>query len=285
MMRKECTLLKTNKYYLFIVISFLILALTSLSATASIRITGDLLREFTLSPGEATSGEIVIYNTGEEPTDFEVTKRDYLFYAEGRSEYPSAGSVERSNASWISFSLPPEVTINPDEEFPLNFTIDVPDDESLTGTYWSIILIQSARPPAEEPEEGVGVRQVVRYGVQIAVNIGDTGERKIDLLGVEPVKQTESKTVRVNIKNVGERAVSPITRLELYDDQGKKYGPFEGSEYMIYPGCSVSYTIPLEEVPDERFQGVIIIDNGDESVWGARKEIDFSLDDSSGGED
>ncbi|MBS3766345.1 hypothetical protein KGY71_07470 [Candidatus Bipolaricaulota bacterium] len=275
---------QTKVSIVFLVLAF---AITSggISASGEILVKGDLLREFTLQPGETHQGEVAISNPGDEPTGFEVGKRDYLFYADGTNEYPPPGSTGRSNADWIEFSLPPDVSIEPGEEFPLNFEINVPDNSSLSGTYWSMIVIQATPPPAEAPEEGIGVRQVLRYGVQIAVNIGDTGERKIDLLGVEPIKQTESKTVRVNVKNVGERAVSPITRLELYDDQGKKYGPFEGSEYMIYPGCSVSYSIPLEEVPDEQFQSVIIIDNGDEYVWGARKEINFSSGDSSGGED
>jgi len=268
----------TKKLTALILIAFLLLALAVLPGKGEILVAGDRLREYTFEPGETFEGEIVISNPGDEPTGFKVTKSDYLFYSDGRNEYPPAGSTARSNAGWITISLPPEVRINPGEKFPLSFQIRVPDDPSLIGTYWSTILIQGSRPPSEEPEEGIRIRQIIRYGVQIAVNIGDTGERKIDLLGVEQIQQTQSKTVQVGVKNVGERAVSPIARVELYDQDGKKYGPFEGSEYMIYPGCSVSYRVPLEDVPNDEFQGVIIIDNGDEYVWGARQEIDFSAE-------
>ena len=139
-------------------------------------------------------------------------------------------------------------------------------------------MIQSSRPPGEEAQEGISVRQVIRYGVQIAVNLGDSGTRKIELLEVEPMVSKGNKTVQVKVKNVGQRAVRPITKIELYDEQGKKYGPFTSEEYIIYPGCSVNYEVPLKDVPKEKFQSVVIIDNGDEYVWGARKDINFSED-------
>ena len=252
------------------------ISLVSFTADGEILVAGDLLREFTLKPGASYQGEIVVKNPGDEPTGFEVSKSDYLYYADGSNEYPPPESIERSNASWISFSLPPEVTIQPEEEFPLNFEITVPEDPSLVGTYWSTIMIQSPRPPDEEQQEGVGVRQVIRYGVQIAVHIGDTGERKIDLLEVKRLRSDGKKSIQVNVKNVGQHAVSPIARAELYDDSGKQYGPFKGTEYMIYPGCSVSYKVALEDVPDKKYEGVIIIDNGDQYIWGARREINFS---------
>ncbi len=268
-----------------ILILCLIPVLAAVPARGAVQVTGDLLREFTLEPGESYEGEIIVTNPGEEPTGLQVSKTDYLYFADGSNEYPEPGSIDRSNADWVDFSLPPEVTIEPGEEFPLIFEIAVPSDPSLVGSYWSMITIQSTPPPADEPEEGIGVREVVRYGIQLAVNIGDTGERKIDLLEVKPLVGEENKAVQVNVENVGQRAVSPVARVELYDQEGEKYGPFEGSEYMIYPGCSVSYRVPVEEVPDEEFQGVIIIDNGDQHVWGARKEINFTSSDSSSEED
>lgn len=271
----------TQRFSALIIVSLLVLSLFALPGKGDILVTGDRLREYTLKPGETFQGEIMISNPGEDPTGFKVTQSDYLFFADGRNKYPPAGSTVRSNADWITISIPPEVTINPEEQFPLNFEIQVPDDPSLIGTYWSTILIQGTRPTTEGPVEGIRVRQIIRYGVQIAVNIGDTGERKIDLLEVKPVDNNGSKLVQVNVKNVGQRAVSPIAKVELYDQGGKKYGPFEGSEYMIYPGCSVSYKVPLKEVPDKKFQGVILIDNGDQYIWGAREEIDFSSNNSS----
>lgn len=138
-MQRENMNVKTYLGFLIIIVACL---LPALMVKGEIQVEGDLLREITLHPGETYEGEIMVANPGGEPTGFEVTRNDYLFYADGSSKYPLAGTANRSNASWIKLSVPPGVTLNPGDSFPLNFEVQVPEDSSLAGTYWSMIMIQ-----------------------------------------------------------------------------------------------------------------------------------------------
>ena len=57
----------------------------------------------------------------------------------------------------------------------VNYTVAVPDDENLSGTYWSVMMVEgipAGSPESSNPDDsaknvGVGIRQVFRYGIQL----------------------------------------------------------------------------------------------------------------------
>jgi len=247
--------------------------LISLCCQAQIAVRGKLTHEFVVEPGQSYAGEIVIINTTDSRTGVEITQSDYLFFADGSNIYGEPGSVPRSNAGWISFYAPP--ILGPGETVSIPFNIKVPDDPSLVGTYWSMILITPQLPPAETTAEGVGIQQRMGYGIQIVTHIGDTGERKISISDVKLLREEEGFVLQVDIENTGERWVRPMAWAELYDEQGATASRVESSQLRIYPGCSVRHRFVLSEVTSGNYKALVVFDNNDEYVWGAQYDLEL----------
>jgi len=113
-----------------------------------------------------------------------------------------------------------------------------PANKPLTGTYWSMLMVESL--PKGHPETdgalndkvGVGVLQVTRYGVQIATHIGDSGKRKVKFLKSKLFTKEGKRFLQIDLENIGERWLNPIMWAELYDKKGGLIGRFESGAFQ-----------------------------------------------------
>lgn len=251
-------------------------------AFSGISVVGGLIRQKTVQPGESYEGIILIKNNDDKVAEVKVYKRDYLFYCDGRNVYGDPGSVERSNSQWISLS-PSFLTIPPKETGQVYYTVSVPKNPDLKGTYWSLIMIEPVLISSEESiieEKGktkIGIKAIIRYAIQIVTNIGETGERKIRFLDKKLVDKDNKKILQLDIENIGERKLSPFVWAEVYNKDGINIGRFdsESGKLGIYPGCSVRHNINLSGIPEGKYEVLIVVDNGDEYVFGAQYKIDI----------
>lgn len=243
-------------------------------AWSQVLINGPLTHEKEALPGDSYEDVIEITNPSDIPQEVKIYQTDYLFYADGRILYGDPGKVPRSNANWIIFS-PKRLTIAPKESVKVYYTVKVPANQKLTGTYWSMLMVE--RIPPESPESSqtkkdklaLGILQVFRYGIQIVTHISQTGSRNIKFLSSRLYKKDKFQYFELDVENTGERWLRTTMWLELYDLNGNFYGKFEGERLRIYPATSVRYTIDLSNVPNGTYKGLVIIDCGNNTVFGA----------------
>ena len=233
----------------------------------------ELSQEWVVTPGQIYQGGIEVQNLSEEPAAVEIYQSDYCFYADGRSEYPPPGKLPRSNAGWITLELAsPRITIPPKSSVTVPYTIRVPEDPNLVGTYWSVVNVRFSSPGP--PMEGLVIRHVFEYGVQIVTDIGDTGRRDIRVIGSKLIEREDGLSFQLDLENTGERWLRPIVWLEVYDKEGNFVGRFESGRLRIYPGTSVRHRIPLPILEPGSYPALLIIDNLDEYVWGAQVTLE-----------
>jgi len=250
------------------------------SAAADIGVIGGLTREVTLQPAGSSEGRILLRNSGDEPQEVKVYPTDYLFYADGRVVYAEPGTIPRSSARWITI-YPHQVTVPAGGSDSVSYVIQVPEDANLRGTYWSMVMVEPIVPEALElpkPEEGkvqIGIRTVTRYAVQMVVHIGDTGERKLRFAERQLLVQEGTRTLQLDVENVGERRLVPLLWAELYDQQGESIGRFEGGRLRTYPGCSARFRIDLSEVPAGKYKALVVADCGGDEVFGAQYDMEL----------
>jgi hypothetical protein len=244
-----------------------------LPCKALVSIRGELTHERQLRPGERYEGAIRVNNTGDEPEEIEIYKTDYRFDCRGNYYYDPPGESPRSNANWIAFS-PHKVAIPPQGTVIVNYALETPPDQDLIGTYWSILMIEHAGDGAHEvsAEDGqeisVGVDQVIRYAIQIVTHIGDTGERKLEFLDTELLREGSVRVLHVDIGNVGERWLRPTLWTELYSKDGSYVGRFEGGKLRVYPGTSARFNVDLSEAEQGEYKALVVADC-DDNVFGA----------------
>ena len=162
------------------------LLVTSL-AQGGIYVTGGLTHQSVGLPGQNHKGMVVIRNADNKPREAKIYQTDYSFTYEGISNYSAPGEMVRSNADWISFS-PRRMVVPADDTVTVNYSVRIPDDPNLAGTYWSMFMV--AEIPDTSPEstiitEGevkIGITQVSRYAIQVITHIGHTGERRLNFM-------------------------------------------------------------------------------------------------------
>jgi hypothetical protein len=251
---------------------------------AGISIGGGLTHERVVRPGDTWEGNVTIINTGHEEQEVEIYQTDYTYTCDGEYYYGEPGLNSRSNALWVDFS-PRMVTVPPGGTVDVGYTMTVPEDEHLTGTYWSILMVEVAGGPsgqvAADKSENIklGINQVVRYGVQLVSHISDTGERRLDFLDTRILRAGSSRILEVDLENIGERWLRPVVWAELYDESGEFMGRFEAGKLRIFPGTSVRYKVDLSDVPGGEYRALVVADCGADDVFGATYLVIFEHED------
>ena len=265
---------------IFCVIFFLWLLIPT-CGEAGVSVTGGLTHEKVVEISETYQGTILVKNNSDKLEEVKIYQTDYLFFCDGRNIYGEPGKDARSNADWISFS-PARLIIPSQETAAVNYIIMVPEDKSLAGTYWSMIMVEGigkdspeASTAPEEDKTKISIRQVMRYGIQIVTHIGDSGIRNLKILDQKFIKEKENYLFQLDIENVGERWLRPQVWAELYNQKGSFIGKFSGGVLRIFPGTSVRYRIGLNDIPSGEYKALLVIDNGDEYVWGLQYNLEF----------
>lgn len=249
-------------------------------SAAGVSVTSGLTYKKEAQVRDTYKGVIHLSNTGEDPQEVKIYQTDYLFFCDGRNIYGEPGKDPRSNADWITFS-PHRCIIPPKGTSEVNYIFEVPDDQTLTGTYWSMIMIEgisSSSPEAARQEKDkatFGISQVIRYGAQMITQIGDTGTRKLKFLKTRLLKEDKGRILQLDIENIGERLLRPSLWVDLYDQKGGSIGKFEGEKLGIYPATSVRFRIDLSQVPKGEYKALVVADCGGDDLFGATYTLKF----------
>ncbi len=251
------------------------LSLSSASAQDQITVLGGLSVDLELSAGASRTGALELRNN----TDVDVTvllyERDYAFEANGSNRYDPPGTLARSNTAWVTWSAE-QVTLPAGATVPVGYTVDVPADPSLAGTYWSVLMLEpmgerfTAR--ADGDDRAIGVTPVYRSAVQLVTTLPD--ERVgLGLLGGSLANDGGPVSLAVDVGNNGGRLSAPKVWVDLYDAAGAKVGRYEGGTRRLFPGCSARFRVPLDAVAPGDYTAVVVADGGADALVGARVPV------------
>ena len=301
---KKAQYLKLAFPTLFILLFSLLLVspVSEASVERSVSVVGELRREMLVQIGQTYRGIIYLKNHGEKSRKIKLYQTDYLFFSDGTNIYGDPGELERSNANWLTFS-PTRVEVPPGQTVSISYILEVPDDDSLVGTYWSILMIElpaEMKELSEDDQTGGSIRQVVqdgvtlikelfkrffkirqivRYGMQFVTHIGDSGSREFKFpfpnLKLLPKEGGEGQVFQFDLENTGQRELRPEVWVDLYNEEGHPIGRFESERKYVYPGTSVRHQIDLSNVPKGRYKAQLVIYSGDESDLAVSYTLNF----------
>ncbi len=263
-----------NAYFLLLLI--LGTLLTPRSLPALVTVPGALTHEQKAVKKESIQGTIPIQNEGNEAVTVKISLKDYSFTAEGESSFPPAGTSSRSNSSWITFGTS-QVTVAPHSTYNFSYSLKVPDESSLQGTYWSIFLIEPVEEEFTAPDkkQSLGVKTIIRYGVQIITHIGNIGTYDLKILDKKILTDDTNKTFILHVENSGTQMQTPLLLVELIDAKGVKIGRFTADKQRILPSCSVNYRVDISSAPPGKYKAMTILDHGEAALFGAQYDIEI----------
>lgn len=260
--------------------SCLLLLATQAWAQGGVCVIGGMTRESKLQLGGKTEGKIMLRNVGKEAREVKMYQTDYSFAADGTTVYGEPGSMARSNAAWITYS-PHQLTIQPGETALVYFSVQVPSNNKLIGSYWSVLMAEQLPQGAldlqrNKPETvSIGVRTVMRYAIQIVTHIGDTGKYAVKFANRQIQVKEHQRLLWVDVENIGEHGMRPTLWTEIYDENGVSLGRFDGNRLRIYPGCSARFEVDLSQLPAGKFKALLVADNGDDNVFGTQCQFEL----------
>jgi hypothetical protein len=245
---------------------------------SAISVNSGLFNEINSEVNNVYEGKIELYNSDDKSATAKVYINDYLFNSKGERFYNPAGTDKRSNANWIKL-VNDRVTVGPKSYQAIKYTVAVPNDVTLKGTYWSIIMVEeisneSAENPSLDQKElvKISIKQVLRYGVQVANNINKK-DSSINLVFKEIKINREDKTLDVNLENNGNLMVTPFMSLDVYDETGNFVKKVEANPFRIYPTCSVKYSLDIAELKAGTYNTIIVADDKNETILGKKFKL------------
>jgi hypothetical protein len=247
---------------------------------AQISVLSSTVEEKEAARGETYTGRIVISNPTTSPQSVRIYKTDYSFRADGTSSFGDPGSMPRSNATWVAPQTE-RVAIPPRSEVTVPYTVKVPQNDSLRGTYWSTIMVEAAETaPGAATGRGsqaqVGIGSVIRYAVQVATHIGSSGTRTVKF--EKPIAgqdSTGAATLDLDVVTTGDRAVRPKLSVELYDTQGVLKAKGKQDRGLVYPGSSFRQHFDFGKLPAGTYKALVFADTGAEQVFAGQFTIVF----------
>jgi hypothetical protein len=245
---------------------------------AQIAVVSSTVEERTVAPGESYTGTILVRNLTRQDQPVRIYQSDYLFFADGTSHFVPVSTTPRSNAKWITPTVR-SLRIPPSSEMTISYTVQVPVSDSLTGTYWSMIMVEgapseAARAPGGSPRLGVGA--VMRYAVQVANHIRATGSRKVSFAKSRFLVNADStQAFELEVQNVGERAYRPTLWIELYDEQGALAANVRQERGLLYPGTSLKQTFALGKLRRGNYRAIVFADSGEDAVFASQFTLKY----------
>ncbi|MBU4317753.1 MAG: hypothetical protein KKF30_10825 [Proteobacteria bacterium] len=259
-------------------IQTLILSLVFLTAhpATAITVSSDLCQEKISETGTSYSDVVKIFNKDKKPVEIKFYQKDYRFFSDGTNQFGDPGKEARSNAGWIK-QLPQQATIQPEETLLVNYTVDVPNDGQLTGSYWSMIMVEQVNQEELEmlssSQKQTGIHQLTRYGIQVVTHIGDTGTRQIEFKNLKLIKNSDKRFLQIDMANSGTRALRTALWVDFYAETGGFTKKVNGTRRRIFPDCGVMQELDLGEIPPGDYKAVVVADAGEETVFGTSFSI------------
>lgn len=236
-------------------------------------IRGDLTKVIAVLPGEEVLMKIVLENDQDEQLTIQLKQSDYTYNAKGENFFLDPGSLPRSNASWIE--LPKSrVNIPSKQSVDLFYTIKVPENLPQNGSYWSLILAEpeNRSEPQSPSTSPIQLYVKVRYAYQVVANVGK-GKTNVKIVNKKLSSHPKGLLFTFEVENHGEVFVMPKAAFRLYRSQGDFVHVFELPVQKIVPQASVGYRLELNDLNQDSYLGLLLIECNEEMQIGEKIEI------------
>lgn len=257
----------------FLALFSLLCCLWHLPCNGSI-LCGELTKVIRLSPGEERPVKLTLKNTSAEEERVNLRQVDYSYNCQGENFFEEIGTSQRSNGSWIELQKQ-QVIVPPMGSVDVYYVVRVPLKEGLSGSYSSAILVEPEKFISKvdpDQENSLALNVKVRYCYVVITHIGQ-GKPELKILSKQLVSSEGQQLLQVDVANTGELHLRPKLIAKLFNGQSKLLVNGEAAARNISPGNSVRYLLPLTDVKSEPLIGFLLLDDGDEHLFGEKVQI------------
>ena len=245
--------------------------------------------EYLAKPGDTISGIARITGFNDIPKNLVLHAASLVRDPNNTRDYGSdqSGLTDtRSIVDWMTFT-PDQVSVKKGETRYVKYTIQIPKDASLNGSYWCELIISDS-PDAEKQleaikkqqaggtsERKVGVVAVFEYAVRIIITIQGTETRKATFRSITNAVEKGAPVVRAVFSNEGNVYLQPKVWLDIKDVTGKTiyHQPHPGR--TVLPASALDFDFDMSEVvldPGD-YAMLVVADYGVPKMVGAQAKV------------
>ncbi len=221
---------------------------------------------FTGNPGETVTETVLLNNSSVKDYTLSISYKDWERDENGNKVYFEPGTLEKSNASWIStfentLSIPPESTTE------VLVTMQIPEEASdATVTNSMMFFTQLPRQSDKASfQSGIGIITLFEFGLHIYYTPPANTVKSLEITNMEEVldEETQNRNVAVSIRNDGNVVNDATVEFELTNTDTGAEIKLEPKPISMMPeaGQVVRFTLP--ENLSGNYLGVAIIKMGD----------------------
>lgn len=242
---------------------------------ANVVVLNGLTHVHTSSVGTEISGVIKLKNTKDTEQRVIIYFNNLFQPCDGATLLTSDATHNRSLIEWLRTNVNDKV-LKGKEEYELLYTITVPNDVSLKGSFWGVLMIEVEKPiKEEETEYGVKLESKVRYGIQLIADIGPKEMVVLDFFDIKFENTTEGKSVLVVLENQGIFYAQPTIILEVFSTDGDSVKKIEVKFKKIYPSFCKGFSLDISGLDKGNYKAVVVADYGEDMF---AVDLDLTID-------
>ncbi|WP_028663674.1 hypothetical protein [Runella zeae] len=224
--------------------------------------------------GQAMNGKIQVKNVGTSPEKVLVYKKGLVQNCDGKVDFVEVGADARTLGKWLETNVDEKV-LEAGESYEILYTIRIPQDSTLGGSYWGVLMVEGAPPLFKEKEGSLAIESRIRYAIQVVLDIGIAESPQLHFENVALKKANpKQKIVQAKIKNLGKFMVIPKLMLEIYGKDGQKLLALEAPSQKVYPFTCKDFDIEIKDLPSGKYEAVLIADYG-QNLFGTNLVIEI----------
>jgi len=214
--------------------------------------------------GTEISGVIKLKNTKDTEQRVIIYFNDLFQPCEGETLLTSDATHNRSLVQWLKTNVNDKV-LQGKEEYELLYTITVPNDVDLVGSFWGVLMVEVEKPIREEETEyGVKLESKVRYGIQLIADVGTKESVVLDFFDIKFESTEAGKSVLVVLENQGIFYAQPTIILEVFSADGDSVKKVEVKFKKIYPSFCKDFLLDISGIAKGEYTAVVVADYGED---------------------
>ncbi|RIA08550.1 hypothetical protein OE09_0365 [Flavobacteriaceae bacterium MAR_2010_72] len=234
---------------------------------ANVVIINGLTHSFSGVSGQTFQGQIMLANTSnvDQRVTFDLSEAIYTC-ADGRV-FTKETMHENSSTNWFESSTMDKV-LAPKEKYIYKYSITIPNDATLNGSYWTTLMVNVDKPIREEVVSSIGLDTKIRYAIRLLTDVNVKEEVDIDFEGVNLSINSVNRKRQLEIKVLNQSIFIENVKLslEIFDTYGNLLLDTETKRAKVFPEVCRDFIIDVSKLPQGTYQCVVMADSRDEYV-------------------
>jgi len=241
---------------------FLFFFVSIASAQPGVKVYSELVKWHEVEAGQTKTAKIEVGNTTSEEIRVRVGTENYLFRI-------GQENTKRNHNRSLDIEYSPSVLRIPAKSHrKLTYQITPPD--SASGSYWKMLTIMPIMNSEIQDTTGIiQMKQRYRWGINVvATTSGGTVDVQANRI------QYDNEKLFLDLENTGSVSIRPRIELQVFNQDGKRVGTFNGTQHLLHPNTSLTTEIGVSKLEVGEYSGMLILD-GRKNKYGLR--INFKV--------